>query len=420
MRRLRVLVVAPVLPHEDTPHAGGRYVLALERELRQHADVVLLTRNTPSTREAEPARRTLGLPYAMARRARSPVVGALRRLGALVDDHLTRRDPGAASVTFVAEVLTDPRLRDLVRTADVVDLQWDEMVRLLPVLRLLNRGARFVGTYHDVQSQRFERLAASAPDPGDRDRYARGGRTARRREARLPARLHRVLTFSDKDADLLRSARPEARVTVVRPPLDGTRGRRTQDRDDTTDRSVGFVGYLARAENEDGLRWFLDEVWPLVRAGVPDATLTVAGAGASDALGSAVAAAEGVSLEGFVPDLEAFWAGRAAAVVPLRQGAGVKFKTVESLVAGVPTVATGVGAEGVGPAEWFAAVVDDAGTMATELVRVLRDPSGARGRAAARAADVARAFSSETFSTTVREVYVEDGRESRVSAAGPP
>ena len=50
-----------------------------------------------------------------------------------------------------------------------------------------------------------------------------------------------------------------------------------------------------------------------------------------------------VRLAGFVDDLGAEYAAATACLIPVLQGAGVKFKTIEALLHGVPTVTTTVG-----------------------------------------------------------------------------
>ena len=91
-------------------------------------------------------------------------------------------------------------------------------------------------------------------------------------------------------------------------------------------------------------------------------------------------------------------------VVPLRRGAGVKFKTVQSLVHGVPVVTTPVGAEGIGQADWYATVSDNAHALAEGIVAVLDD------------ADVALRQASRIQLRAVQE-YGEEGFAEAITAA---
>jgi hypothetical protein len=61
------------------------------------------------------------------------------------------------------------------------------------------------------------------------------------------------------------------------------------------------------------------------------------------------------------------------AIIPLRQGAGVKLKVVEALREGLPLVTTPVGARGLPGLNVLASVCDTAETMAASVVALLGD-----------------------------------------------
>ena len=60
--------------------------------------------------------------------------------------------------------------------------------------------------------------------------------------------------------------------------------------------------------------------------------------------------------------------------MPLRYGAGVKFKVIDAMSYGVPVVSTTVGAEGIGDSSWFAAISDDPQRLAEALLECLDIP----------------------------------------------
>jgi len=65
-----------------------------------------------------------------------------------------------------------------------------------------------------------------------------------------------------------------------------------------------FVGFLPHTPNEEGLRWFLEKVYPLVKREEPAASLVVVGAGASNAMRGLMHDC-GAEYHGFVEDLRA-------------------------------------------------------------------------------------------------------------------
>jgi glycosyltransferase involved in cell wall biosynthesis len=108
---------------------------------------------------------------------------------------------------------------------------------------------------------------------------------------------------------------------------------------------------------------------------------------------------------GFVEDVDREYDASSLVVVPLRQGAGVKFKTVEALLHGVPVVSTSVGAEGIGGPDLFAGLTDDPGALAAAVVAALRDPAPPRERARAAQEWAAREYSLAAFEENVTRHY---------------
>ncbi len=110
---------------------------------------------------------------------------------------------------------------------------------------------------------------------------------------------------------------------------------------------VYFGGFMAGpgSPNEDAVLYLAHDVLPLIRHRVPDVVLHVVGADPTPA----VLALESphVHVVGYVEDPRA-WLDRVRIhVVPMRFGAGVKQKLVDTMAAGLPFVTTPVGAEGL-------------------------------------------------------------------------
>ncbi|MFC4854826.1 glycosyltransferase [Actinophytocola glycyrrhizae] len=110
---------------------------------------------------------------------------------------------------------------------------------------------------------------------------------------------------------------------------------------------VFFGGFdsTPRTPNEFAVLELADEVLPPLRERHPDLRLRVVGADPSPA----VLALDGQAIEvvGKVPDPRPLLESALLHVVPMRYGAGVKIKFVDSMAAGLPFVTTPVGGEGL-------------------------------------------------------------------------
>jgi glycosyltransferase involved in cell wall biosynthesis len=221
---------------------------------------------------------------------------------------------------------------------------------------------------HDLFSSRgaqFERI-------GEADSVAMISEAT---EMALLAGAGAVVAIQPEEAELVRAGLPKQ--TVILAPMAVEPVRAPQPGEDAR---VLFVGSKT-APNIVGLRWFLDKVWPMVLAGVPDAELAVAGSVATAISGSV----PGVRLVGAVPSLEGLYRDAAVVISPLPVGSGLKIKLVEALGHGKAIVATTATVQGFEALTREAvAVADDPSNFATELVALLRDRGlrSARGAAA--------------------------------------
>lgn len=215
--------------------------------------------------------------------------------------------------------------------------------RHIDAVRRAAPAARIVFNTVDLHYLREEREARLT---GNAATLAQAGRT-RGQEVAAATKADATFVVSEQEEVLLREAAPGARVVML--PL-------LQDEDVGRDggfagrSGIGFIGGYRHAPNVDAVTYFLDQVWPLVRARLPGATFHVIGPDLPDSI--AARTDPGVEFVGHVPDLAPWFARLRMTVAPLRFGAGAKGKVVGSLAHGVPCVASPVAAEGMGLTDW--------------------------------------------------------------------
>lgn len=384
------------IPYPSVTHAGGEYLLAHHSALAHLVDVVQFAPDTPINRDALP--RAAAWPEAhLLTGTRPPLRGLALKLFQLESVW-----SGSAVYWPVRRLFRTNRApwRALTQAA-VIEFQWSEMIALAPLVRERLPGAWLVGVAHDIITQRLERQAAGARTPLARSLLRLAARRSRRREASDFGSLDLLIVFSDKDAALARELAPTTRIEVVHPGLGPTDPLpRAPQIDEPV---VLFTGAMNRPENWRSVLWFLDEIWPAVLREAPTARFVIAGARPPDALRERVAAEQRVELTGFVDSLEPWYAGASVFAVPLVAGAGVKFKTIDAMLRGVPIVTTAVGAEGIGAPEHFATVTDDPVEFAAAVVRVLLEPEARQVARAQRWAE--SVYGVEAFERRIRDIY---------------
>src|SRR5262249_19543560 len=108
-----------------------------------------------------------------------------------------------------------------------------------------------------------------------------------------------------------------------------------------------FVGSMDWDPNEDGLIWFLRDIYPIVKRHAPQVTLSIVGRSPSARLRAVAAWEPGVDITGRVGDVRPYLARAEVVIVPLRAGSGTRIKIPEAMAMQKAVVSTPVGAEGL-------------------------------------------------------------------------
>jgi GT2 family glycosyltransferase len=245
---------------------------------------------------------------------------------------------------------------------------------------------------HYLREERLAELENSLP-------LKRAAAQTRRSELAVIRAADATLVVSPVEQAVLRQAAPEARIHVISNVHEVVGSRRSfADRKD-----IFFVGGYQHPPNVDAARWFVGQVWPLIRGKLPDVEFHLIGSKAPDEVRSLHG--DGVRFHGFVPDLEPWLDGCRIAVAPLRYGAGIKGKVNMSMSRGQPVVATPIAVEGMfAKAGQDVLVAETPEQFATEVVRLYRDEDLWNTVSANGVENVRRYFSVETARLGLQEL----------------
>ena len=113
-------------------------------------------------------------------------------------------------------------------------------------------------------------------------------------------------------------------------------------------KNIVTLGTLHYPPNADGIRWYLNEVFPLIQQQVPDVTLTIIGKKPPQDFVEAAEQNPGtIKVTGYVDDLVPYLEESALMVVPVRAGGGMRVRILEAFAFAMPVVTTTVGLEGI-------------------------------------------------------------------------
>lgn len=261
------------------------------------------------------------------------------------------------------------------RSYDLIHVEWTPLVVNVP------EGARVpvLVCAHNVESDIWARYLVSEAGLARRAYVRLQLGKVRRFERAALAAADAVTAVSEGDAERIRAWAGQPRVSVVANGVDAERFAPQPDAVVSPHEAV-FVGSLDWRPNQDGVLWFLDEVFPALRARVPDATLAVVGRAPPPWFVERVTKVAGASVHGSVTDVRPFLARAAVSVVPLRVGGGSRLKICESLAMERPVVSTSVGAEGLDRGAGIV-LADEPQAFVEAIVATLDDPTAARAAA---------------------------------------
>lgn len=198
---------------------------------------------------------------------------------------------------------------------------------------------------HDVTFQSFKRLSFSH-NILRKLMYSIEYVRMRNFEIKALSLFETVSTLNEKDRKIL-NEHGIKKVNVYYPKVEdwiiNTR------RETIEPYSIMFLGAMHRKENNLAVLWFCQKIFPAIQEDFPEAKFYIIGGGITQKIKDLSINNENIIVTGFVDDLKPFFEKIQVAVVPLHYGAGIKIKTLETISAGIPTVATEIGAEGIEP-----------------------------------------------------------------------
>jgi len=142
-------------------------------------------------------------------------------------------------------------------------------------------------------------------------------------------------------------------------------------------KNILTLGTLHYPPNADGIRWFAKEVFPLINAHEPRATLTIVGKNPpADFLHLQEKYPHEIKITGYVPDLTPYFEQAAVIVIAVRAGGGMRVRILEAFARGMPVVTTTIGLEGIEALSGEEVLVGDTPEeFAQASLQVLEDPA---------------------------------------------
>lgn len=286
------------------------------------------------------------------------------------DNMLFQPGPSGALQAIGIEVLYAPfemSLHDaLQRRANEFDLvlafRFGVTGKHLQTLRSTQPRAPVIMHCSDLHFLREERHADLVGDPILQAEAAK----TKRRELSVIDAVDVTVVHSPVEREILGRAVPDASVCVFPFIQDVT----SRSAPFSKRRDIAFLGGYRHRPNVDAVLYFVERIWPLIRARDPHISFIIAGSECPVEI-MRLDGHDNIKVVGFVDDLEVFFSELRLSVAPIRYGAGVKGKVATALGHGLPTVLTSCAGEGMGLRDGEAVLIRDDDAEFAEAVLTL-------------------------------------------------
>jgi len=366
---MRILFLSQVLPYplDAGPKIRSYYVL---RHLAQQHEVTLLTfvRDTDRPEDIEHlAQFCHRIHTIFMQRHHLNDIRFLMQSMVTGQPFLILRDQVKAMTAKVQALVRE-------ESFDVVHADQLWMAQYAEIAKRACTDLKLILDQHNAVHLIPQRLADSEPNPVKRQFFKYEASQLRRYETATCQQFDHVVWVTEEDRQAVTalsviasdSSKPSTIIPICVAPAQNEQIASSHYRP-----HIIFLGGLHWPPNAQGILWFKKEIFPLVRAEVPEATLTVIGKNPPAELRG-----DHIEVTGYVSNLMPFLAETCVFIVPLRAGGGMRVKILDAWNWGLPVVSTTVGAEGLQTqAGKNILMADTPQSFATAVIRVLQDRS---------------------------------------------
>jgi len=137
---------------------------------------------------------------------------------------------------------------------------------------------------------------------------------------------------------------------------------------------IVFSGNMRTIPNNDAAFYFAAEIFPLIKREVPEAQFLIVGDEPPKRILNLSKRNQDILVAGFVEDIRPYVGSSVVSVAPMRYGAGIQNKILESMAIGTPVVCSSIGLEGISANNEKEIIVEDSpDKFAKRVVNLMND-----------------------------------------------
>lgn len=224
---------------------------------------------------------------------------------------------------------------------DLIHCEW---TNLAPFLENYKNIPRVIAV-HNVESDIWKRLATNGSNFFVRFLGKQQAKKIEILERKWYQEVDHCIAVSQEDKQVIESY--NASVTLVENGVDLEFYKNFKSNVDVDKNMVVFVSSLDTFSNQDGVDYFVKNIFPILKKNNPDVSFWIVGKNPTKKIKTYAKKYSNIVITGTVPDVREYISKAAICVVPLRIGGGSRLKILEAMAMRKLVISTSIGAEGL-------------------------------------------------------------------------
>jgi glycosyltransferase involved in cell wall biosynthesis len=168
-------------------------------------------------------------------------------------------------------------------------------------------------------------------------------RTLKKFEIKVFNLIDGIATISHVDTDFIKQIGCNKTITTI--PVGVDQNMITEFASEREFPVLFHLGSMDWIPNQEGIRWFVEKVWPAVSNEFPNLKLYLAGRNMPDWIKKINIPR--IIIQGEVENAYEYMQSKSILIVPLLSGSGMRVKIIEGMACGNTIISTSIGAEGI-------------------------------------------------------------------------
>ncbi len=236
----------------------------------------------------------------------------------------------------------ESKLREILQenTFDIVQIETLFQSPYIETIRKFS-DARIILRAHNIEHLIWRRVAKNQKNPFRKFYIGHLAKTLETYEKQIVGTYDALIPITSKDAGFFQEFSNKA----VLPLPFGVDTNKIKPSGAGGEMALFHIGSMNWMPNEEGIKWFIDNVWPIIEDSLPDLKLYLAGREMPEWLRKLER--KNIIVVGGVDNAHDFILSKAISIAPLFSGSGIRIKIIESMALSRAVVSTSIGAEGI-------------------------------------------------------------------------